>query len=347
LPFWSTLPLLVSVPVWNQFVDAIEAALRYTADLTGSAGIAVIVLTIIFKTILLPLTVKSLRSMSSMQELQPKIKDLQKKYAKDRQKLSAETMKLYQEHGVNPAAGCLPMLLQVPIFFGLYFAIENLSRHGGGLWTQSFLWLPNLSKADPYHILPIGAGIFQFVQTRMARPRNQGKAADPQQQMMNTMMTFTPLMVVIFGWQFASGPVIYWAVSAIYSAVQQWFITGWGSMLDWMPFLPDLPEHRRLGYEAPEKKAKRRERAGEQKGLFGLLNKQIQAQVQKVDDERADTNTDDEDDDSAPAPARPKAKARSSNGRAAVATPRPAPSPDLVPRRSRGGPKDKSSPNES
>lgn len=224
MPFWSRLPILVSVPVWNQFVDAIEAALRFTADLTGSAGIAVIVLTIIFKTILLPLTVKSLRSMSSMQELQPKIKDLQKKYAKDRQKLSAETMKLYQEHGVNPAAGCLPMLLQVPIFFGLYFAIENLSRHGGGVWTQSFLWLPDLSQADPYHILPIGAGIFQFVQTRMARPKNQGKAADPQQQMMNTMMTFTPLMVVVFGWQFASGPVIYWAVSAIYSAVQQWFI---------------------------------------------------------------------------------------------------------------------------
>jgi len=340
------LPILSSIPVWGQFVRAIESALRYTADLTGSAGVAVIILTIIFKTILLPLTVKSLRSMSSMQELQPKIKDLQKKYAKDRQKLSAETMKLYQEHGVNPAAGCLPMLLQVPIFFGLYFAIRALSANGGGVWNDPFLWLPNLAKADPYHILPIGAGIFQFVQTRMARPRNQGKAADPQQQMMNTMMTFTPLMVVVFGWTFASGPVIYWAVSAIYSAVQQYFITGWGSMLDWLPFLPDLPEHRRLGYEAPEKKAKRREQAGEQKGLFGLLNKQIQAQVQKVDEKDSD-NTGDDGDDTAPTPARPKAKARSSNSRAAMATPRPAPSPDLVPRRSRGGPKDKSSPKES
>lgn len=337
------LPILSSIPVWNQFVHAIEAALRFTADWTGSAGIAVVILTIIFKTILLPLTVKSLRSMSSMQELQPKIKDLQKKYAKDRQKLSAETMKLYQEHGVNPAAGCLPMLLQVPIFFGLYFAIRNLSAHGGGVWNDSFLWLPSLAKADPYHILPIGAGVFQFVQTRMARPRNQGKAADPQQQMMNTMMTFTPLMVVVFGWAFDSGPVIYWAVSAIYSAVQQYFITGWGSMLDWLPFLPDLPEHRRLGYETPEKKAKRRAQAGEQKGLFGLLNKQIQSQVQKVDEERSE-RSDSDDGESPAAPVRPKAKARTS-GRATATSPRPAPSPDLVPRRARGA-KDKSSPKE-
>ncbi|HVX29438.1 MAG TPA: YidC/Oxa1 family membrane protein insertase [Nitrolancea sp.] len=339
------LPILSSIPVWNQFVHAIEAALRFTADFTGSAGIAVIVLTIIFKTILLPLTVKSLRSMSSMQELQPKIKDLQKKYAKDRQKLSAETMKLYQEHGVNPASGCLPMLLQVPIFFGLYFAIRNLSAHGGGIWNDPFLWLPSLAKPDPYHILPIAAGLFQFVQTRMARPRNQGKAADPQQQMMNTMMTFTPLMVVIFGWAFDSGPVIYWTVSAIYSAVQQWFITGWGSMLDWFPWLPDLPEHRRLGYETPEKKAKRREQAGQQKGLFGMLNKQIQQQVQKVDEQHADS--DESGDESAPAAPRPKAtKTRASNGRATVTPPRPAPSPDLVPRRSRGG-KSKRSPKES
>jgi YidC/Oxa1 family membrane protein insertase len=339
LPFWSLIPILSSIPVWGQFVRLIESGLRFAADLTGSAGIAVIILTIVFKTILLPLTVKSLRSMSSMQELQPKIKDLQKKYAKDRQKLSAETMKLYQEHGVNPAAGCLPMILQVPIFFGLYFAIRALSSHGGGVWTEPFLWLPNLAKADPYKILPILAGVFQFVQTRMARPANQGKAADPQQQMMNTMMGFMPIMVVVFGWSFASGPVIYWTVSAIYSAVQQYFITGWGSMLNWFPFLPDLPEHRRLGYEDPVKRAKRREQAGEPKGLFGMLNKQIQQQVAKVEEKEDDT-----DDGDAPVSAQPKPRS-SARQAAAAAARRPPPSQDLVPRRARPG-KDKSSPKE-
>ena len=327
------------MPVWSQFVDAIELGLRYMADYVGSAGLSVIIFTILFKTILLPLTIKSVRSMSSMQELQPKIKELQKKFAKDRQKLSAETMKLYQEHGVNPASGCLPMILQIPIFFGLYFAIRHLSQSGVGVWGNGFLWLPSLAKADPYHILPLAAGAFQFVQTKMARPHNQPKAADPQQQMMNSMMMFMPLMVVVFGWQFASGPVIYWAVSAIYSAIQQWFITGWGSMLDWLPFLPDLPEHRRLGYEAPEKRALRRQQSGgEQKGLFGMLNRQIQGQVQKVDEQRSS----DDEERAEPKPA--KAERKSQNGRSAQRTTprRTPPSPDLVPRRRRSN-KDQSS----
>ncbi len=324
------------MPVWSQFVSLIEFGLRHLADFVGSAGLSVVIFTILFKTLLLPLTVKSLRSMSSMQELQPKIKELQKKYSKDRQKISAETMKLYQEHGVNPASGCLPMVMQIPIFFGLYFAIRHLSQSGVGVWGQGFAWLPSLAQPDPYKILPIAAGAFQFVQTKMARPKNQPKAADPQQQMMNTMMMFMPAMVVVFGWQFASGPVIYWAVSAIYSAVQQWFITGWGSMLDWIPGLPDLPEHRRLGYEAPEKREARRQKAGEQKGLFGMLNKQIQSQVQKVEEQREG------DDDESPKKTA-KDERRSPNGRRAQSAPRRTPpSPDLVPRRRRST-KDKSS----
>ncbi|HET9017811.1 MAG TPA: YidC/Oxa1 family membrane protein insertase [Thermomicrobiaceae bacterium] len=320
------------MPVWSQFVDLIQYGLRFFADYLGSAGISVIVFTIIFKTILLPLTVKAVRSTYAMQEVQPKIKELQKKYGKDRQKLSAETMKLYQEHGVNPAAGCLPMILQMPIFFGLYFAIENLSRAGGGVWSQSFLWMPNLSQPDPIHVLPILAGLFQFIQTKMTRPAGQGKAVDSQQQMMNSMMTFMPLMVVAFGWRFSSGPVIYWTVSAVYSAIQQWFITGWGSMRDWFPFLPDLPEHRRLGYQSPEQRAAAREKAGT--GLFGRINQQIQRQIENVEQNPAEPNG------TEPAAAattttrkqptqRPAQRAKSS------APPPVPPRPDLVPRKSR------------
>ncbi|MGH2550797.1 MAG: YidC/Oxa1 family membrane protein insertase, partial [Thermomicrobiales bacterium] len=166
-------------------------------------------------------------------------------------------MALYQQYQVNPLAGCLPMLIQIPIFFGVYRAISHLSEGKSGIgnpsiyWENSFLWLHNLDTPDPYKILPILAGLFQFIQTRMSRPAGQGKPSDPQQAMMNTMMNFMPLMVIVFGWGFASGPVIYWVTQSVYSVVQQWLIAGWGSMKDWFPRLPDLPVHRQLGYKAP------------------------------------------------------------------------------------------------
>lgn len=229
--------------IWHRYVDLIEWCLREITDITGNFGLAIIVFTVLLKTILLPLTVKSIRSTAAMTELQPKIKELQKKYGKDRQRLSQETMKLYNEYRINPAAGCLPLLLQIPIFLGLYRAVVHLSDDHGG-----FLWLTNLADPDPYKILPILAGVFQFVQTRMMRPHKAPKVTDPQQAMMNTMMNFMPLLVVVFGWTFSAGPVLYWATQSVYSVIQQWFITGWGSMKDWFPWLPDLPEHRRLGY---------------------------------------------------------------------------------------------------
>ncbi|MCD6033057.1 MAG: inner rane protein oxaA, partial [Thermomicrobiales bacterium] len=95
------------------------------------------------------------------------------------------------------------------------------------------------------------AAVFQFVQTQMMRPAHQPKSSDPQQAMMNTMMNFMPLTVIFFGWNFAAGPVLYWAAQSVYSVIQQWFITGWGRMLEWLPWLPELPEHRRLGYRPP------------------------------------------------------------------------------------------------
>ena len=278
----------VSIPVWDQYVSFIKWSLNSLGDFFGEAGLAIIAFTIIIKTILLPLTIKATRSSRNMQELQPKIKELQKKHGKDRQKLSQETMALYQAHGVNPMAGCLPMLIQIPIFWGLYRGISNLSHSGGGLWDHGFLWLTSLHEADPYKILPIMAGVFQFIQTRMTRPANQGKVSDPQQALMNTMMNFMPLMVVIFGWSFDSGPVIYWVTQSIYSVVQQWFITGWGSMKDWFPWLPELPDHRRLGYVAPRNLDDVVVVSGETKpktGIQGWLMKRME-EAQKQQAER-------------------------------------------------------------
>ncbi|HUG16421.1 MAG TPA: YidC/Oxa1 family membrane protein insertase [Thermomicrobiales bacterium] len=263
--------------LWNAYVDLISWCLHTLTEYTDSGGLSIIVFTIVLKTILLPLTVKSIRSTFAMQQLQPKIKELQKKYAKDRQELTQQTMRMYQEYRINPLAGCLPMLIQIPIFFGLYFAVRDLSRTAG-----DFMWIPNLAEADPWKILPIMAGVFQFIQTRMMRPHKAPKVTDPQQAMMNTMMNFMPIIVIVFGWSFASGAVLYWATQSVYSVIQQWFITGWGAMRDWFPWLWDMPEHRRLGYRKPAE-PQAIDPAAEPKGLMGMMQKRVQA----AEEERA------------------------------------------------------------
>ena len=289
LDILSSLPVAVSIPIWDQYVDFMEGVLNGLANLFGNAGLAIIAFTIIIKTIILPLTVKSIRSSKAMQDLGPRIKEIQKKHGKDRQRVSQETMALYSAHGVNPMSGCLPMLIQIPIFFGLYRAIRSLSSGGTGHWDGGFLWLPSLHEADPWHILPILAGLFQFVQSRMMRPAGQ-KVTDPQQQIMNQMMNFMPLMVVVFGWPFASGPVLYWATQSVYSVVQQWFITGWGNLKEWLPWLPEMPEHRRLGYRPPrpiEDVVVVSGEPAEQKGIQGWLAKRMAEAQQRTEENSA------------------------------------------------------------
>lgn len=280
LDFTSSLSTMVpGIIIWDQYVDFLKWFLNLLADTFRSGGVAIIVFTIIIKTLMLPLTIKSIRSSKAMQELTPKIKEIQKKHGNDRQAASAAQMALYQQHGVNPMAGCLPMLIQLPIFFGIYRAIYPLSNSGVGHWADSFLWLPKLGDPDPWFILPVMAGLFQFVQARMMRPANQ-KVTDPQQKMMNTMMNFMPFSVILFGANFASGAVLYWAVQAIYSVVQQWLITGWGAFAEWFPWLPELPEHRRLGYVAPRPASEMVVESGQpvKKGRFAeFMEKQAEA----------------------------------------------------------------------
>lgn len=202
--------------------------------LVHSGGWAIILFTVLLRLLMLPLTLQSLKSSKAMQELQPQLRELQKKYAKDKEKLTQETMRLYKEAGINPAMGCLPMLIQIPIFFAIYWAILEVS-HRGGSFSAPFLWLPSLASEDPYKILPILAGVTQFVQQRMMMP--SGGGSDPQQKAMNNAMQFMPLMIVVFAWNFASGPVLYWVASSVFSAVQQYFITGWGSLPELFAFL--------------------------------------------------------------------------------------------------------------
>lgn len=288
--------LVPGIIIWDQYVDFLKWFLNWLADTFRSAGLAIIVFTIIVKTLMLPLTIKSIRSSKAMQELAPKIKEIQKKHGNDRQAASAAQMALYQQHGVNPMAGCLPMLIQLPIFFGIYRAIYPLSQSHTGYWAEGFLWVSDLAQPDPLFILPVLAGVFQFIQARMMRPAHQ-KVTDPQQKMMNTMMNFMPFTVIIFGANFAAGAVLYWAAQAVYSVVQQWLITGWGAFAEWFPWLPELPDHRRLGYVAPRSPEEMAVESGQpvKKGRFAQfmekqaeLAREKQEEAQRKRDEMAE-----------------------------------------------------------
>lgn len=288
--------------IWNGFVTVLEGILKFFYDFVPphSAGLAIILFTIAVKIVLMPLSVSQLRSSREMQKLQPKIKELQKKYAKDREKLNQEMMALYREHGVNPTQGCLPSLLQLPIFFGVYYAILNLTRiptasillgrwigfdtlsflglaalpenlaaglPSGTFAGLPFLWLPTLGKPDPLHILPILAGALQLVQQKMMAARD----ADPQQKAMNNAMMFMPLMFIFIGWSFPAGPVLYWVTQSLVGIVQQYFTSGWGGLRQWLPFLPERKVAERLARPKPQVADVSGEPVQQERGWFWRL----------------------------------------------------------------------------
>jgi YidC/Oxa1 family membrane protein insertase len=215
--------------LWNtMLVWPIESALRSLTELTGNAGIAIILLTIIIRTAMLPLSLLQIRSQKAMMRLQPELRELQQRFGSDRQKMAQEQMKLYRERGVNPVAGCLPLVLQMPIWFALYSALINLSNNDPS-FQAAFLWIPNLAHADPYYILPVVTGATQWVVQRMSMM----PTSDPQQQQMNRMMEFMPLMFFFFSLQVPAGLALYWVISNVYTFFQQYFTVGWGTL----PFL--------------------------------------------------------------------------------------------------------------
>lgn len=282
----SGLLFLVSIPIWNQFVGLMKHALEFLATTTGSPGLAIIIFTVGVKLVLTPLNLKTIRSQREMQNLQPKIKALQKRYKDDRQKLSAETMRLYQEHNINPMSSCLPILFQLPIFWGMYQSLDQLSKTAGGPFQEAFLWLPSLGLADPLHIMPFVAAFFQLIQTRMSMPTGKYKPTDPQQKMMTQLMQFLPITVIIFGWSFPSGLVLYWATQSVFGAVQQYFVTGWGALREWLPFLPELNRYTPPDPDLIDESALTPRADGARpelrRGFWGAVSRQIE----KVEEQR-------------------------------------------------------------
>jgi YidC/Oxa1 family membrane protein insertase len=243
--------------MWNDLVvTPLTQGLLFLNDLIQGMGVpyswgfAIILFTLVVKIVTLPLNLQQARSMKATQELQPKLQELQKKYAKDKEKLAQAQMELYREHGVNPLGGCLPMLIQLPILFGLYQALYRLASTGE-IVGQRFLWIPDLAfptreigikwvwppapefigwaAAALYVILPVLTVVTQIAMQKMTTSSTASQ--DPQQAAMQQTMLIMPFMFGFITLQVPAGLTLYWVTSNLFSMIQQYFITGWGSLL--------------------------------------------------------------------------------------------------------------------
>lgn len=185
-------------------------------DITGfgSYGMAIILLTIIIKMLLYPLTVKQVKSMKVMQELSPKMKKLQEKYKDNPQLMQQKLGELYKDAGVNPLAGCLPLLVQMPILMGMYYALYNFQYPSEE--AAAFLWLPSMSNPDPLYILPILSAFTTWLQQKMTTTEMNAQ--------MKIMMTVMPLFIGWISLNFPSGLVLYWVTMNIVQIAQQWWM---------------------------------------------------------------------------------------------------------------------------
>ena len=261
---------------WDAFlVHPLMAIALFFYSLTRDFGLAIILLTVAIRLAVYPLYVTQIRSQRAMQELGPAMNELKKKYGKDRQRFAEEQMKLYKEHRVNPAAGCLPLLLQLPILFALYSALVQLGcglgqslgatcvtslthdeaqrillqflpnaiPDGGTLDTSArwIPWLTGLHERDPYYVLPVLAGAAQLVASVMAMPAKPVQTDDPNQRMFQSMAYTFPLMTVFLGASFPAGLTLYWIATTLFQIVQQYFVSGWGQLPKYLKFLRGIP----------------------------------------------------------------------------------------------------------
>jgi len=201
--------------MWDFLAVPLLRALKWIYGYVGNYGWSIIILTIAINGLMFPLRHKSVKSMRRMQELQPQIKSIQDRYAKlkatdpERQKMNTELMALYKEKGVNPASGCVPMLLTMPVLFAFYSLLSVAIEMRGAPFA---LWIRDLSAHDPYYITPLIMGATMFWQQRMT------PVADPAQA---KVMMLTPIMFLFFFLWAPSGLVIYWTISNLLGIGQQ------------------------------------------------------------------------------------------------------------------------------
>lgn len=206
--------------MWQTFVQWFASVINVMYGLTvhmglPSYGLAIILMTIAIKLVMFPLTQKQMHSMRAMQEIQPKTKYLQEKYKDNPEMMQKKMLELYQEYGVNPLSGCLPLVIQMPIFIAFYQSLFNFKfvneAHAG------FLWIPNIGNPDPYFILAILAAVTTYIQQRISMVNSN----DPTQK---TMLYFMPVFMAYIAYKMPAGLPLYWVVFNILGIAQQLYV---------------------------------------------------------------------------------------------------------------------------
>src|SRR2546428_8704852 len=263
--------------LWNGvLVHPLINLLVLAYDAVPDFGLAVVIVTVAIRLALYPLFRAQVMSSRKMQELAPALNGIKKKYGNDRARVQQEQMKLYQERGINPAAGCLPMVVFFPVLFAMYAAFQQVGGLSGShaltvqelrdhvLWpftpppagpgdadtidlTAHWLpWVGCLAHPRPLFFdfigpLPIISAILQLIASVQALPRNPPQTDDPTQRTMQSMTYYLPLITVVFFKDLASGVFIYHITTTIFQIVQQYFVLGWGQLPRWIPALASLP----------------------------------------------------------------------------------------------------------
>lgn len=190
-----------------------NSSLVYFHNLTGNYGVAIIILSVIIQLLLTPLSYKSYKAMAVMKKIQPEMQAIQKRYKEDPKRMNQEVMDLYKRHGTNPLGGCLPMLLQIPVFFALFTALRNSwDLHG----APFVFWIKDLSSKDPFYVLPIVMGGIMFLQQHLSP-----QTSDPAQA---AMMKWMPVIFTFMFLTFPSGLVLYWLVNSVWGFAQSMYL---------------------------------------------------------------------------------------------------------------------------
>lgn len=204
------LPGLFKPNILGRLSLAIVWVLEYIHQFVPSWGLSIIVLTLLFRALVWPLITTQTKSMFGMQKLQPKLQEMQRKYKDDKEKLTQETMKLYREAGVNPAGGCLPILLQMPLFIILWRVFVNFE------FNEGFLWLPDLGQSDPFYILPV---LYVLVMLAMSYFSARG---NPQMLKQSMIINLVFVFIII---NFPAGVLVYYVVSMFVQVFQYWLLS--------------------------------------------------------------------------------------------------------------------------
>jgi YidC/Oxa1 family membrane protein insertase len=203
-------------------VDLNDAILKFWHNDVGfSWGASIIGLTVVVRAAILPLTFRQVRSMQAMQRLAPEMKRIQERYKEDKQRQQQELMKFYKEHGVNPLGSCLPLVLQLPFFFSLFYLLRSSTFKADIRGEEAFLFIPNLAKPLTGHPVALAVMIVLYVGTQLASSLLTAMSADPNQR---RLMLALPFVFVIFVFRFQAGLLVYWVTTNVWTIGQQLII---------------------------------------------------------------------------------------------------------------------------